>query len=345
MSVEDAHSEFISLLIRHLSGELTTADESLFKQMILQDPAKQSLVEDYRKIWESVGSVDQKATYDLDAEWDLLKRKLPGESASIERTLVPERGTGASRSLLYYTYRIAAVLVVGLILTFAWIYGSRMVGTELVIAESEPVEVLLDDGTEVTVNRHSRIRYKKRFSTAERKVYLTGEAWFDVTRDTLRPFLIDAGTALVEVLGTSFNVNAYRENALVEITVESGVVAMTAKQDQQEQIVLRAGNSGTYNKKKKELTLIPTSNPNNLSWRTRELYFDHTSLQEVADLIGRVYNARLVIINRELAMCPITVTFKDQSLEAILKVLASTLDLEITKSGDEFRLDGPGCAE
>ncbi|MEN8229537.1 MAG: FecR domain-containing protein [Bacteroidota bacterium] len=335
MSEEERHSDFNNLVTRHLSGELTPGEERRFREMLQQDPEKQSRVDEFRKIWNSVGPVVDRKSYDLDTEWDLMQQKLPGIGTR----------TASSRSLLFYSYRIAAVLVVGLLFTFAWIYADRMAGTEKVVAENEPVEVLLEDGTHVMVNRHSRIRYKKKFSESERKVYLTGEAWFDVSRDPSRPFMIDAGSALVEVLGTSFNVNAYKENATVEITVESGVVALTAKLEQQEQIVLRAGNSGTYNKDRKELKLIPSSNPNNISWKTRELFFDNASLQEVVELVNRVYDANLVIISQELTSCPITVTFRDQTLDALLHVLELTLDLEITRSDDEIRLDGPGCEE
>jgi ferric-dicitrate binding protein FerR (iron transport regulator) len=335
MSAEEIHNEFNSLVSRHLSGELTPEEEQRFHEMLQQDPEKQTRLEEYQKIWESVGFASYGESYDLDSEWKLMQEKLPGINS----------GTTPVRSILFYTYRIAAALVVGLLFAFAWIYGTRIAGTQQVVATNSPVEIILEDGTEVTVNRHSRIRYSKRFSGSERKVYLAGEAWFDVAGDSLKPFVIDVGLAMVKVLGTSFNVNAYRENRAVEITVESGVVSLTAKQDQKEQIVLRAGNSGTYNKENKELKLIPSSNPNNISWKTRELYFDSSSLQEVADLVNQVYNANLVIVNPELASCPITVTFRDQTLDAVLHVLEMTLDLEISRSDDEIRLGGTGCDE
>ena len=335
MSQEKRHNDFNSLVTRSLSGELSPEENRRFQEILSQDPEKQAQAEEFRKIWDSVGPAVDAKSYDLDAEWDLMQKNLPG------------RGTVSipARSLLFYTIRIAAVLVVGLLLVFSWLYVTRMAGTEKIIADNHPVEVLLDDGTLVTVNRHSWIRYKKKFSLSERKVYLAGEAWFDVAREPSRPFVIDAGTAMVEVLGTRFNVNAHKESATVEIIVESGIVAVSPKQDPQEQIVLKAGNSGTYNKEKKELKLIPSSNPNKISWKTRELFFENSSLQEVADLVNKVYNTNLVIINQELASCPITVTFRDQSLEAVLHVLETTLDLEISHSGQAIRLDGPGCNE
>lgn len=336
MSVEDTHSDFNNLVSRFLSGELSPEEDLQLRKIVKREPEKSRLLDEYRKIWDSVGSVANRKSYDLDAEWDIMREKLP-ETGTRLQTL--------ARTVLFYTYRVAAALVVGLIFAFAWIYATRMAGTEQFVAGNEPLEVLLEDGTRVTVNRNSKIRYQKKFSESERKIYLAGEAWFEVAREPSRPFVIDAGAALVEVLGTRFNVNAYKGNPTVEITVESGVVSLTAKQDQKEQIVLRAGNSGTFNKESKQLNLIRQSNPNNISWKTRELYFDHTSLQEVADLLNTVYNTNLVIMNRELAACTITVTFRDQSLEAVLNVLEMTLDLDITHTGDQISLDGKGCVE
>ncbi len=335
MSQEKTNIEFNSLVTRSLSGELSSEENLRFQEILNQDPLRQIQMEEYRKIWESVGVATEAKSYDLDAEWELIQKKLSGTAT----WKIP------ARSWLFYTYRIAAVLIVGLFFVFSWLYVTRLAGTVKVVAENYPVEVLLDDGTEVTINRNSWIRYKKKFSSSERNVFLAGEAWFDVARDKSRPFMIDAGSAMVEVLGTSFNVNAYKENATVEIIVESGVVVVSSKQDHQEQLVLKAGNSGTYNKGHKKLKLIPSSNPNKISWKTRELFFNSSSLQEVADLVNKVYNTNLVIKNPELASCPITVTFSDQSLDAVLKVLEKTLDLEISRSSKEIRLDGPGCDE
>ncbi len=330
MSEEDLHKVFNNLVGRYFSGELHPDELSWFLEELRKDSGKQAMLDEYRKIWDSAVP-DQ--SYDLDAEWDLMQKKLPGFK------------TDSGRSLLYYSYRIAAVLVLGLVLSFSLIYVSRMVGMERVVAENEPVEVILEDGTEVIVNRHSSLRYSRKFDQEERKVYLSGEAWFDVARDTAMPFVIDAGVALVEVLGTSFNVNAYEDNPTVEITVESGMVAMSAKEDQKDLIVMKAGSGGSYNKNQRELKLIPTSDPNSISWLTRELFFDASTLQEVVELVNRVYGVNVLIMNEELASCTITVTFRNQTLEAILNVLELTLDLQLTREGDEIRLDGEGCID
>ncbi len=330
MSEEKLHRDFEQVLGSFLSGELSGDELSFFQEELRRDPAKQKLLDEYRLIWEGSGPDH---SYDLDAEWALLQKKLPGFE------------TKSRPTLLFYTYRIAAVLVLGLVLTFSWIYVTRMMGFERVVAENEAVEVILEDGTEVIVNRHSSLKYRKSFDRESRKVYLSGEAWFDVARDTTMPFFVDAGAALVKVLGTSFNVNAYKENPTVEITVESGLVAMSAKEDEEDLIVMKAGSGGSYHKSHKELKLIPTADPNSISWKTRELFFQEATLQEVTALLNSVYDVNIVIMNQALASCPITVTFNNQTIEAILNVLELTLDLQVTRMEDEIRLDGEGCLE
>lgn len=339
MSGEETHNGFIDRAGRFLSGEMQPEELVAFEEELRTDPDKQREFDEYRKIW---NSASPEPGYDLDAEWSLLRNRLPG----FDPVLEPEKGgRGPGRSLSYYVYRVAAVLVVGLALTFSWYYVTRMRGMVQVIARENPVELYLEDGTQVVLNRNSRLRYSKTFEQEERTVFLSGEAWFDVTRDTAMPFIIDAGEAMVRVLGTSFNVNAYKDNPAVEITVQSGLVAMSSKEDAGDQIVMKAGSGGVYHKSQKSLQLIPTSDPNSISWRTRELFFQGSTLRDVVELLNRVYDVNLVIGNPELANCPITVTFRDQSLESVLNVLEQTLDLKVTRTRKEIRLDGEGCEE
>jgi len=330
MLEENLHSDFDRLLVGFLAGELSADELTLFQEELKKDPDKRKKLDEYRLIWDSASP---EHNYDLDTEWTLMQKKLPAYK------------TRPTRSILYYSYRMAAVLVMGLLLTFSWLYLSRNMGMEHIRAAYEPVEVVMEDGSRVLVNRHSSIKYKRGSDQELRKVYLSGEAWFDVARDTAKPFVVDAGKALVKVLGTSFNVNAYKQNPTVEIIVESGLVAMSAKADQQDLIVMKAGSGGSYHKSQRELKLIPAADPNSKAWKTRELFFQESTLQEVSELLSRVYDVNIVIVNQDLAACPITVTFKDQTIDAILNVLELTLDLQVERMENEIRLHGEGCLE
>jgi ferric-dicitrate binding protein FerR (iron transport regulator) len=338
MSEKDLHSAFHDLLPRYLSGGLEPTELARFQQALDKHPELQKELADYEKIWQGGRALGQEAAYDLDAEWEQMHRQLPGFGTV-------EEGKVRRLSLLQTVYRIAAILVLGLILGLGSYMVLRLTATTQVVARDALVPVVLPDGSELLLNHHSKISYHKKFDGNKRQVRLSGEAYFEVARDPDRPFVIHAGSAQVEVLGTSFNVQAYRDAERVEITVESGVVALSAKGEPGEQIVLKAGNSGSYESQEKALTLYPSVDRNKLGWKTQELFFDHTPLGEVAEVISHSYHVDVEIPNSQLQLCPLTASFEGQDLESVLEVLAFTMDLEIEKNNGQIRLLGTACAE
>lgn len=328
-------------MIRYLGGELSSPEEARFLEELEGDAGLRKELEDFRKLWDASGQMEQPASYDLDAEWDAVKDLLPGYDSGSGS----EAGTGPGRSVFRAVYRIAAVIVVGLLLGLGGFYAVRMSSTTLVLAGNEKVEHLLPDGSHIWLNHDSKLRYKTAFDGSHRWVKLKGEAFFEVERDTLRPFVIEAGEAMVEVLGTSFNVNAYSDNPQVEITVESGVVALSSRNDQEEQIVLKAGNSGTYVPGRGELILLPNSDPNTYSWKSGYILFSNSKLSEVARVLEEVYRVDIHIPDAGLASCTLTSSFSDQDLESVLEVLSATLDLEVKREEGRIVLLGEGCEE
>ena len=215
-------------------------------------------------------------------------------------------------------------------------------GYEKVASVQGKETIELDDGSLITLNEGSTLRYsvKKR---SERKVFLSGEAFFEVARDSLRPFIVVADETVVEVLGTSFNVRAYKENETIEVTVQSGMVSMTGRKSTEEQLVLQPGNTGLYNRSGRSLEFIGRADPNSIAWKTRELLFSETPLSEVVEVVSRVYGVSLQLGNEELADCPLTVSFSDQEFPAVLNVIQNTFDLQAERRGETIYLTGPGC--
>ena len=175
-------------------------------------------------------------------------------------------------------------------------------------------------------------------------IKLTGEAFFDVVRDTARPFIIEAGDAVVEVLGTSFNVRTREDGDRVEVTVATGIVSLASKLDDANQIILQAGNSGIYHKAQNRLELVERANPNDIAWKTREIRFAATPLKEAIAVINKVYQVNIALEDPALmGDCPITVSFQDQDFAAVLNVIVQTMDLEMKRTDGVIILSGPGC--
>lgn len=361
MERDEQHIEFNDLIVRYLSDEMTAAEKEQFEHMIKAEPGKMEQFNAYQKIWDGVDQLAGRGKYDMDAEWSMLSEKINLEAGAVKsggkiNLEAEEMKSGGkinfeaeetksngkplrSRSLRTSILRIAAVLVIGLLGVAGWYGGRQMLMYDRVAVETGTRKIELPDGSVLTLNSGSTVRYSTRESLSYRKVKLSGEAFFEVARDTSRPFIINAGPAQIEVLGTSFNVNAYPDNAAVEVTVSSGLVAMSAKQDRDNLIMLNKGNTGVYSKERSALNLIAAGDVNAVAWKTRVLEFNETSLKDVVAALNHTYQTNIVIENSELTDLTITVSFNNQELDAVLNVLASTLDLKIEIRGSKITIN------
>lgn len=332
MKNEDQHMEFREQVVKYLAGEMSPSEQKLFEENIEADEEKKSLFSEFSGIWDGVDHLAARNKFDIDAEWDLLSGKIDFAETPVKMI-----------SLRKQFLRIAAAILIGAVGLAGW-YGIRNLSSyEQVALEQGIQKIDLPDGSIVTINTGSSLKYSLDENSENRKIKLSGEAFFEVARDTARPFIIDAGSATVEVLGTSFNVKALEETEIVEVTVATGLVAMAVKRNADNLIILNPGNSGVYNETKKKLELISKADPNALAWKTRDIVFSETPLSEVISVINHVYQSNLKIADNSIASCPITVTFSQQELSAVISVISATLDLKLSREGDAIILSGEGC--
>jgi len=174
-----------------------------------------------------------------------------------------------------------------------------------------------------------------------RGIELKGEAFFEVESNQALPFIISTGKTSVEVVGTSFNVQAYANNPFQEVVVTSGKVKFFS--DSQHIVTLNPGEKGTYHKASILLSKTKNKDPNFLSWKTKKIVFSNLGLTEVIKTINRIYNSEIIISAEVKETCAVTVTFENQSLESILNVLKSTLNLKFEANGNKILITGAGC--
>lgn len=322
----------IELITRHLSGESSASEEEELKRWLAEDPENTRLLDQYSSVWEKLGRIESVAGIDLDAEWDFLESRM----AESEKGLIIE--PGRKRSASFYIARIAVAAMLAVILTFSGIYVVNRYGYKTLATMDQPEELVLPDGSTVTMNHFSRLKYPRRFSGEIRRIEMEGEGFFEVESDPEHPFVINTRDVDIKVLGTSFNVNAYGENAAVEVTVKTGEVAVTRHGDMPRTIILKPGNRGIYKKTEETLEISQEIDKNYLAWKTKSFVFEDQTLQEVSRQLNKVYQAEIIIDSDSLKDARITTTFDDQSLDAILNVLSATLDLDVRKSNGQIIL-------
>jgi ferric-dicitrate binding protein FerR (iron transport regulator) len=200
--------------------------------------------------------------------------------------------------------------------------------------------VTLPDGTVVTLNYNSKLHYPKQFTGKFRKVSIEGEAFFEVKPDASKPFVISAGKAQIKVLGTSFNVCARPGDKTVEVTVETGKVQVGCHELAQQpchNLILTPGEKGIMFTSDNEFKKSLNENPNVTAWKTHDLVFHKTRLEEVITNLENVYHADIQLSDPSFNDLVLTAHFNNQSIDFILEVIRLTFNLELsTQNGQYF---------
>lgn len=190
-------------------------------------------------------------------------------------------------------------------------------------AGNEPVRDTLPDQTIVVQNIHSTVKYANNFNIAARDIQLDGEAWFNVTPNPARPFVIQVGDIRVVVLGTSFNIS---ENASrIEASVKTGTIMMS---DAADSLIVKAGQKGTYNTSEKKFSLSSTFNANDQGYATKMLNFENVPLKEIAAQIEKAYGVTVVFQNDSLKNLTMSSSFDNNSITYIFDVISITLHVK-----------------
>ena len=252
---------------------------------------------------------------------------------------------------IYRWYATAAAILLIPILILGGIWFSQNNNQKNLVVESSVKSTLiaplgsrinfsLPDGTKGWLNSGSSLDYSLPF-TANRKVALTGEAWFDVAHDEANPFEITAGNSKVEVMGTKFNLNAYPEEKYVEVVLEEGKVKFTTAK-LSSGVVMKPNDRLVYNNE--AIKIEQTDAEKYGAWKEGKLMFRGDPMPEVARRIERWYNVKIELVDKELENYVIRGTFQDDSLEEVLKYLKMTSPIRY-KIIDGGQLDVDGSVQ
>lgn len=242
--------------------------------------------------------------------------------------------------------RLAAAILVAALLSVAGYNifsnrGSAGQMIELSVSNQLVQTFTLPDGTLVSLNADSHLKYPKRFAKNTREVTLDGEAFFEVTPNKEKPFIIHARNAQIKVLGTSFNVNAFPKAESLEVIVKTGTVQVINKVSatrQSSELILHPGEKGTLVYASNDLQKSTNENPNFLAWKTHDLIFKATSLSEVIGNLEEVYKVKIRLDDPKLNGLLLTAHFNDYSLDFILKVIETTFQLETQRVDGQYIL-------
>lgn len=212
---------------------------------------------------------------------------------------------------------------------------------KLTVPFGKKFELFLSDGTRVYLNAGTSIKYPVKFLKGQdRLVFLTGEAFFDVTKDTGHPFIINTDELNIRVLGTKFNVSTYPEDTATDVVLVEGSVGLyeVDAEFDSETFLLEPGHKGSFDKKERKLVAeaVPTSAYT--SWMDGELVFRNMSFENILKKMERNYNVTINNQNQNIAKEKFNARFRNESLERVLSYFKTTYGLEFEFQGNKITI-------
>lgn len=243
------------------------------------------------------------------------------------------------RHIISWGTKIAAILVIPLILSVLWLYqkNSTIEAEYNKIAQynqANPITLKaplggivnfeLPDGSIVWLNAGSEIQYPAVFGKETREVHILGEAYFEVEKaDT--PFLVNNPGPQVKVYGTQFNVNAYANEEEVIVALAEGKVSLKMNN---EEVYLRPGEISKFHKIEHNLSITKTNIDQYVSWREGKLIFRDATLASIARTLERRYNVAIRITDTEIANNKYNAIIRGETFEQILELLTHTAPIK-----------------
>lgn len=237
---------------------------------------------------------------------------------------------------------LAASLVVGLFF-YALIHSKLQTPAELVAFSTvtttlgERTSLSLPDGTKVNLNAGSSLRYPDSFTESERKVELSGEAFFDVVHNEDKPFIVQTHALNVRVLGTAFNIEAFIENSEVNTTLVNGKIILEKEHNNKMVLLaeMKPNERVVYQVDNQKINLsIEEDISQYIVWKDGKLVFLNDPIEEVAKKLGLWYNVSVNIQSEELKESRFTGTFTNEPIKKVLDLLSvsSPMDYKIIKA-------------
>ncbi|MEX0313713.1 MAG: FecR family protein [Allomuricauda sp.] len=203
-------------------------------------------------------------------------------------------------------------------------------------------ELQLSDGTRVHLNAGTSLKYPINFIEGQhRKVFLTGEALFDVSRDEEPPFILNSDDLNVRVLGTQFNVSSYPEDTASEVVLVEGSVGMYSGEEEfnaEKNTVLEPGYKGTFHKSGNSITTKAVVTDVYTSWIYGGLVFRNMTFNNILKKMERHYNKTIVNENAEISNEIFNASFTDVPIEKILEYIKITYAIDYEINGEHVIL-------
>ena len=335
------------IIDRYLAGEASPSDLDELRVQRERDPAWAAAIDALRAANAAngrVGGTPRSQRWDTDAAWSQLESRIGVGKRSEPRPIGRAVRVRPFPVRRYWLLAAGLVVMVG---ALAWRMLARPTSDgaptiamrEVVTPNGARNTFTLDDGSRVTLNAGSRLRWAQDFGARTRDVHLEGEAYFVVTHDDARPFRVHARGGVAHDLGTRFTVRAYPELPEIEVAVAEGAVSL--RRDSvaaTDSAIVRAGQLGRLPESGAPVVEPNVAMDRWTAWTSGSLVLDGLTLAEAVPQLERWYGAKIVIADPQLANRRVSARFNDETLPQMLDALTLALGARWQQSGRSITL-------
>lgn len=240
-------------------------------------------------------------------------------------------------------YKVAAiallVFVVGSVVVFFKndenaVESVALVYCEFITNTGENLNVELPDGSSILLNGGSSLRFVEHFSETKREVQITGEAYCKIAKEKARPFIVDLGEYKVQVLGTTFNVNAYPESEKIAVALVEGRVKVEVKQG--DDVFLEPGKMVAFNRRTNDYVKSEFETKEEVGWKNKVFRFKNTPLTEVYRQLEHRYGVSFKTGDLDVSDVRINANFNDTPFMTMIAAIEAGTELsyEILETKD-----------
>jgi len=312
--------KYNNLIIKFFAGEISDSEMIMLKSWLARDPENRRIFNEENELWQEASVVTKFENYKIDTTWmDISSRLGLGKDNSKSVTILNRNNF----RILIAAAAIACLVAIGGL--YLWIAGkssfqqiaaySTIVGTNY----GEKAHIFLADSTEIILNSGSTLQYNGQYNINDRKVKFKGEAFFNVSTNTKKPFVVQLDHMSISATGTRFNIFSFDNEDRVETTLEEGAITVSVKG--MEPVNMKSGQQVVYLVKSKKVLVRDVATDTYTSWKENKLRFNDTPFEEVLRRIGRKYNVTFEITNSDLLNLKYTATFIDEPIEQVMQML------------------------
>lgn len=320
------------IIIRLFSEDISEEEKTILLSWLNQSEDHRKKFSDMRELWLSSISEEELKKYDAESAFQRFLQKTSGENKSqaTHRLTIYKWAAGVAASVLmllfstYYSYNKGQKDITN---TF----------TDIVVTspEGSQTKLQLPDGTSVTLNSGSKISYSQGFGVNDRKVFISGEGYFEVKKDASKPFIVNSDNISVKVLGTKFDFCDYADENTASVTLDEGAVCMSDLPMKRNHVKLSPNQSAIFDQKSGKIKVTASDPKLSRAWLEKMLSFNGESLGKIALILERCYGVDISFNSEQKKNLHFYGTFHrdSQSIKDIMDAFATTGNIKYTIKG------------